>query len=197
MFILRPFIRHYLNDFFKVYDYLVIQTGIEHEQLLIEQANALSHLAQLFNRDINIQKQSENINKAYNHISRATLDAHKLLWAHNKTFLAETILGDKWKRYCYRDQFIIIASEYLKFIEISREARLYELKNIGVNTSSSIAKYHEANELAQSIISRYDATQEPRIKMTRYAIAMVLFLIGIAVPFITASIVQFLKTSGA
>lgn len=71
----------YRERFIPIYSDFVSLTAIKPKQILIEQENILAHLSQAQNPNIDTRLQQANLEKAFNHMIRVTLDMHKLVWA--------------------------------------------------------------------------------------------------------------------
>ena len=72
----------YRTEFVPAYSDLVGYIGDKPQQILIELENTLAHISQLFNHTLDHQDENVNLEKAHDHLVRATLDCYKLLWAH-------------------------------------------------------------------------------------------------------------------
>ncbi len=77
----------YRQRFIPVYADFVALTTIKPQQILIEQENILAHISQYLNIELSEELREENLQKAYNHMVRVTLDMHKLVWAELRSKL--------------------------------------------------------------------------------------------------------------
>ena len=94
--------------------------------MLIELENILSHLSQYFDSEISPEDKQNNIQKAYDHLHRVTLDCYKLLWINIYDELEE-IEKDKSAR---RLGLNISEADFLKRLQkirrLAQEARRKE-----------------------------------------------------------------------
>jgi len=113
------------------YSFLVSITGEKPIQVLVEIENTFAHLSKSFGGE----NQKENITKAYNHLVRLYIDLHKLLVLEVKKIYERKS-----------------APREIDFVAKIREAREFELKNIGNSNKKGIEavgqKYAEAINLA-------------------------------------------------
>lgn len=117
----------YREKFLIAYSDLVALTATKPTQILIEESNILSHIVQFNNSLLAGNIRQENLDKAYNHLIRATLDLHKLIWASLREELNSFIIGDRRKRLCFNISEELVVSKYKSFFEQARDARKNEM----------------------------------------------------------------------
>lgn len=78
---IEEFFENYRNYFIEVYAEVVGLELVKPEQILVEESNILSHLAQSTNKKLSEEDREKNLIKAEDHLVRVALDLQKLLWA--------------------------------------------------------------------------------------------------------------------
>lgn len=152
----EEFVSLYKDEFLPAYSDLVGFIAEKPSNMLLDMENTFSHFMVYFmERNSSILSQ-ENLDKAYNHLIRLTLDCHKLLWATiNKTI--DNLIGDEAKR-----KFVVTLPEdelirrYKKYKASAQDARRTEIQNIGINPLLAIQKYKITTALGMSIIENID-----------------------------------------
>jgi hypothetical protein len=143
------------SEFFTAYVYFLKAKGQVTLQTLNETSNSLSHLLQYV---IGINPDT-NLDRAISHISRATLDLHKMHWAviHRK-------IGPKrlhhpvWEQ-CFSQDPGDIRKSYDEFVALSEKARIHEAENIGTGTATTLALYNKATHEGTSLHDSFDKTK--------------------------------------
>ena len=177
----------YRTNFITVYADFVALTQTKPEQILIEESNMLSHVAQSHNPSLNKDIQDDNIKKAKNHLVRATLDLHKLVWAELRQRLDAFIL-DENRRLCFNASEKEVLADYDKFVEKGREARRYEMESIGVDPLNSISHYEEVNKIGYDLLGKIDKGKETRIRSILHAYKTKEFWFGVLASLVAAGI---------
>jgi len=161
----NDFIKFYKEVFLPVYADVIIFLNDKPIQILVEIENIFSHLMIFFDKKNPKTERIDNLNKAYNHLLRVTLDSYKILWVEISKFI-DSLVSDEEKR-----KFVINLDEH-KVLELWREfkalsenARKLELSNIGKNNVETvIKKYGEAIEIGKKIIDNYDEDKNKALK---------------------------------
>ncbi len=168
----------YCNSFVPIYADFVALSAIKPEQVLIEESNILSHLTQYLNNDISDDLQKENLSKAHNHLIRATLDLHKMVWAEIK-YQLEPFIFDEKKRLAFSVSESDVYQRYTQFIELAREARRFEAQNIGNNPLETIKKYEAVNTIGYTLLNKIDEFKAARVKKWNYMFSTKEFIFGV------------------
>jgi hypothetical protein len=79
------------NEFIPAYSDLTGFIVNKPQEILIGIEYAFSHLMQHFNEELGTESQDKNLEKAYHHLQRATLDCYKLLWVYMNTNIVQLI----------------------------------------------------------------------------------------------------------
>ena len=171
----------YRTEFIPAYSDLVGYIGDKPQQVLIELENAVSHISQVFNPEATQQEKDNNIEKAYNHLLRVTLDCYKLLWVsiHDQLKIIE---GDQSKRKfglnMSESSFLIKLQELRK---LAQEARKKETTSVGLNPLASFDSYKEVVGAGYKLIDSIDENKINEIKSLKRFISAKEFILGIAI----------------
>lgn len=83
--------KFYRESFVPAYsDLITVFLGEKPGQIVVEIENTLSHISQFHNPAISQEEKESNIQKAYNHLLRGTLDCYKLICTKTKEKLYKT-----------------------------------------------------------------------------------------------------------
>ncbi len=160
---LQDFIDLYENEFKPAYADLVAYIARKPQEILTEQENAFSHLMVYLDKKQPQAIRDENLQKAYNHILRATLDCYKALWSE-MMFDINEIWKDTTKRLALKiglDEFMKKRNE---FIEKAQQARKLEIQSIGKNPLAPLRLYKEAVDIGWELIKAIDPQKEKEAK---------------------------------
>lgn len=102
------------------------------------------------------KKGTDNLNKAYNHLLRVTIDSSKILWIEMKKHLDGEFKKLSNKKFVYNISESDWKNLYNKFYSKGKKAREIELKNIGSKPEECIEYYYEAISCAWEIIEQLD-----------------------------------------
>ncbi len=116
----------YENIFKPAYADLVAYIGDKPIDILIEIENTLSHIFVALNDNEQEEIRKSNIEKAYNHLIRATLDCYKLLWVKLNEDI-DRIFEIKTKRLALNISEYELIKLRNSFKEKAKEARKAEL----------------------------------------------------------------------
>jgi hypothetical protein len=164
---LKKFNNLYNNKFLKVYGDLTAFIGSKPEQILIEEENINAHLVvYLSNQDNKLGK--ENLEKAYNHLLRCSLDASKILWIEMKKFLDKEFTNFQDAKYYFNISELEINKKYSEFLHAGKVARRSELENIGKDPEKCIDHYYEAISIAWAIIKEFDPIKKQSYKKFKF-----------------------------
>ena len=183
----EEFLHLYKEEFLPAYSDLVGFIADKPSNMLLDIENTFSHFMVHF-IDGNPKTSQDNLDKAYNHLIRLTLDCHKLLWATINNVI-DDLMGDETKR-----KFIVTLPEdelirrYKKYKLSAQDARKTEILNIGINPLAAIQKYKIATELALSIIENIDEIKARYYEKHRFRYWIQTQLVGILVGGIIATL---------
>jgi len=178
----------YRNSFVPIYADFVALTAIKPEQVLIEESNILSHLVQHLNREISKELQDENLKKAENHLIRATLDLHKMVWAEIKTRLEPFVFNEK-RRLAFSVAEADVYKGYSQFLKLAKEARNYEIAHIGNSPVETILKYEAVNTIGYELLNKIDVFKAKRVKKWSYIFSTKEFILGVLASLCAAGVV--------
>jgi hypothetical protein len=99
---------------------------------------------------------TDNIQKAYNHVLRATLDSHKGLTIYLHDKLNKLIYLTPHGAMSFSCKRSDVINEFNAFIKAIKNAREHETANVGVAPEISIEKYIEAVNIGSSLLDKYD-----------------------------------------
>ncbi len=153
----------YREKFVPVYADLVVLAQTKPTQILIEEVNVLSHIAQSQNQQIPETLREENLVKAKNHLIRATIDLHKLIFAELKGTLDKFALDSK-DRLVFNKSDCDVLKGYTDFMKTGKEARRFEVLHIGHNPLDSIILYEKANEIGFELYESLDKVKLKKLK---------------------------------
>jgi hypothetical protein len=182
----------YRNEFIPAYSDLVGYIGDKPLQILIELENAVSHISQVFNPEATQQEKDKNIEKAYNHLLRVTLDCYKLLWVsiHDQLKIIE---GDKSKRKfglnMSESSFLI---KLQKLRELAQEARKKETTSVGLKPLASFDLYKEVVGAGYKLIDSIDENKINEIKSLTRFISAKEFIVGILIGVFSGYLLKFI-----
>lgn len=171
----------YQGKFKEIYADLIVVLGTKPDQIVFEIEATFTHIAvaktQPSVADVNIEK-------AYRHIQRATLDSAKMLWIEFKRRLEKYLDDDELLTFCCNFSEAEFIKTYEKAEAIAQEARKAETVNVGVNPMASIEKYYDAALEYKQCLNSIDSKKEK--KFSKYRIwynwreRIISFLIGAA-----------------
>ena len=145
----------YEKIFKPAYADLVSYIGDKPFDILVELENTLSHLFVAINERESPEIRSNNLEKACNHIVRATLDCYKLLWTQLNEDIDEILKSDD-KRLSLTISDLEFPSKRMKFKKLAKEARSLELSEVGREPLKAVEAYKKAVDLGLSIINSID-----------------------------------------
>jgi len=177
----------YRRHFIPAYGDFTVLAQAKPKQILIEESNVLSHLAQAFNPELSEAAHDDNCQKARNHLIRATLDLNKLLLVELKTALDKVVLDEK-KRLGFNKADHDVIKEYSEFVAKSRAAKRHEVKHIGNDPVQSIAMYEEACHSGFALYLSLDLSKAARVNRLLRIMTAKEFLWGLLVGLVSSII---------
>lgn len=148
---------YYESKFKPLYADLVVVLAGKPEQIAFEIEAAFSHLAVAH---LNDDLYDKNIDKAYGHLQRASLDAVKIMWLTYKK-RADSIARDiDLIRYASSVPDYEFRKKNKEAEEKLRIARHNETSNTGKDLSESIEQYYQVAHLYKELIDLIDGHLE-------------------------------------
>ncbi|KKG52654.1 hypothetical protein [Methanosarcina mazei] len=180
-FTLDELFNFYRSTFVPAYADLVGYIGDKPAQTLIELENTLAHISQYYDPNLPTGDKEQNLNKAYSHLTRATLDCYKSLWTEmNKDI--KKINDDVYARALIlnvpEEKFI---REYQEFKSKAQIARSMELTNIGIHPLGSLHLYKETIEIGKNLVKYIDADNKQKYNTFRHLDKMREYFIGFVI----------------
>jgi len=155
----------YREECVPAYADLVGYIGDKPRQFLTEFENAFAHVAQCFNPDLDPEHKRANIAKAKDHLQRITLDSYKLIWYQINQDI-ETFYRNPDKRlFCVNMSQNDLSAEYQRFKKAAQDARVLEVKNIGVDPLHACEGYKEAIKIGKGIQEKMDYDKADSLKL--------------------------------
>lgn len=184
----------YQEKFVPIYARLVAFSNEKPQQILIELSNILAHTIQTYNPDLDKEAKDKNYDKAGNHLTRITLDCHKLLLAYLDEKLEHLIIKDDKKRLAFNKGLSDVLESYRDFKNKAYEARLYEEKNIGIDTNGTISRYADAFNLGYDLFDSFDESKLAAINWWNRQVSVGVFVIGILASIVGSGILTLIAT---
>ncbi|MCE5339413.1 MAG: hypothetical protein LLF90_12125 [Methanomicrobiaceae archaeon] len=144
------------NEFIPAYSDLTGFIVNKPQEILIGIEYAFSHLMQHFNEELGTESQDKNLEKAYHHLQRATLDCYKLLWVYMNTNIVQLIDNQNKRKFCVNMVEGDLLLAYQRFRTKAQEARTIEGRNVGLDIMPSIAAYKGACIEGRKILVNID-----------------------------------------
>lgn len=185
---LQDFFNFYKNATIPIYSDLIALAGYKPEQILIEEANALSHLVQYNDESLSEEIRQDNLNKAYNHLVRLTIDLHKLVWFTLHEQLTSVVIDDR-KRIAFNLPEGEVLQKYVSFVKLAKKARNTEMANVGVNIADTIRCYEEANRIGWELFEELDQISLSRIKKFSHIFKTKEFAVGVGASLTAGAII--------
>jgi len=150
------FFKVYRNKFTPIYAEVIVLLGYKPQQVLNEQANILSHFAQYQNPALSPSIRDENLNKAFNHLLRVTLDLHKMAVLEVDHRLARIFAGNPDAKYSFKLKRSEVMKEYKNFLDHCTEARYKEESLVGVSPLRTMICYNRAYNVGMDLYESFD-----------------------------------------
>ena len=109
----NDFIKFYKEVFLPVYADVVIFLNDKPIQILVEIENIFSHLMIFFDKKNPRDERIDNLNKAYNHLLRVTLDSYKILWVEISKFIDSLVSDEEKRKFVIIPKPRVIMTEYI------------------------------------------------------------------------------------
>lgn len=161
---IEEFFEDYRKYFIEAYAEVVGLELVKPEQILVEESNILSHLAQSTNKKLSKDDREKNLIKAEDHLVRVALDLQKLLWASLRNQLDNLIVGSPLKLLSFNLPTEQVTNKYKDFIKGGVSTRKHEMENIGNDPLATVEKYKQVNNIAFELLDEVDITKITIIK---------------------------------
>lgn len=190
----KEFIDFYNNSFLPVYADTVAFIADKPAQIIIEIENTFSHITQYLNTANTLEIQTSNLEKAYNHLLRATIDCYKILWVAMSEEI-EVFMGNNNSR-----KFSVNLSEneamylWMQFKTNAQEARRIELAGIGIQPEGAIEAYKKTIEIGWQLLKNCDREKLKALKTFSFKSLMKQQWIGFLVGVASSALVTYLFT---
>lgn len=148
----KDFVSFYYDVYVPAYSEMVGYLGDKPAQVLIEMENLSVHLINFIDPAKTRKQQKNNLEKAYNHLLRVTIDCYKLLWvemvAHIRTIQnTPSLMADLAISEVDFNRAVFI------FKEESRRARTIEMMHVGTDPARCLDAYSSAIYLAWELVN--------------------------------------------
>lgn len=185
----------YREYFIPAYADLTVFTLAKYEEVMNGIHDAFFHVMQSFNDGADVSVQKDNINKAHNHMIRATLDCYKIMWVELKKQIDEVYSDSAKRAFCFSISLQDVMICYDKFQEMSRDARRIEMENVGIKQLASLDGWRGAISKGMELFDaidwdKIDILEQNRIKW-RSKEVMIGLAIGVASSVIGATILYY------
>ena len=138
-----------------------------------------------------------NINKAYSHLQRATLDTAKILWHFHKRQLEGFVDDESLRKYCVNCSEPEFLKRYQQTESLARKARLLEIQSVGIDPEISVAAYYDAAIKLRAVLEFVDLDKARSFNrfrtLRRYTDYMIGFVLGVIASIVAAVITDALK----
>lgn len=178
----------YRTEFVPAYSDLVGYIGDKPQQILIELENTLAHISQFFNHELDHQDENINLEKAHDHLVRATLDCYKLLWVHIYDQLKIIEKNESNRKLGLNISEAEFSTKFQTLRKLAQEARGIEMSLVGVQPMASLDKYKEVVKYGYKLIDTIDEHKIREIKSLKTFISTKEFITGIIAGILTGFI---------
>ncbi|MDZ7696548.1 MAG: hypothetical protein U5R49_06370 [Deltaproteobacteria bacterium] len=176
--ILEDLFELYRDHFLPVYSDFVALALFRPEQVLVEESNILSHIAQFFNPETSEAFRQENLEKARNHLTRVTIDVNKLVWAQIREKVSPFMERGRG-RLCFNLPEDQITRLYADFLTEGREARRFEMSHVGDDALKTIECYEKVNAIGLELLNSLDYFKTSMVRRWIRLTGLKPFLLGV------------------
>ena len=169
----------YRTEFVPAYSDLVGYIGDKPQQTVIELENTFTHISQYFNPILDIQDKNKNLEKAYDHLVRATLDCYKLLWVTMYEQLKAIEEDEAKRKLGLNISEMGFLTKFQKLRKLAQEARGMEMVSVGLAPIESLDKYKEVVKDSYELIDTIDENKIQEIKSLKRFVSTKEFMVGI------------------
>ncbi len=190
-------ITFYNTTFLPVYADTVAFLADKPAQIIIELENAFAHQMKYLDTNNSKEIQEDNLNKAYNHLVRATIDCYKLLWVEMSEEIEIFMGDDKTRKFAVNMQENEAVTLWVDFRKKAQEARRQELDGIGKTPLDTISLYSETVAIGWTILKECDREKMKSLQKFNlknfFLQQWIGLLVGIIGGLLTAGILAFLS----
>ncbi|WP_094227385.1 hypothetical protein [Methanolobus psychrotolerans] len=156
----------YRDVFVPAYADLVGYIGNKPVQITNELDNTLAHVSHIYNPDYPDEKRLENLQKAKNHLTRATLDSYKLLWVEMKKEL-DLVSDDRDLEFFINVPEHVFIKEFEDFKTKAQDARNIEMRSVGNSPFDAVEAYKETIRIGKRLLGYIDTNKACNIQKFR------------------------------
>lgn len=186
----------YRNEFLPSYSDLVGYIADKPQQILYELEHVFSHISQTYNPDVSPDMKDDNIEKAYGHLQRATLDGYKLLWVTIYGELRDIEEDEALRKLGLKISGSVFLIKVQELKKLAQEARKTEMMSMGIDPTASIDLYKRVVTRGYELLDVIDDTKakevEEYVKSLKRSISTREFIICIAISLSTGLISGYL-----
>lgn len=178
----------YQNKFKLVYADLVATIGNKPQEIIFELEACLSHMG-VAKTTSTSSIADTNIDRAYGHIQRATLDAVKLLWVTLKERAQVVVSDEAVRRYCSNCSEGKLLQQYSLAENLAINARRSEVQNTGISPNGSVDQWYEAVLAFKAFIDMVDYDKVASFQTFRFWHSMKQHSAGFVVGVLSSTLV--------
>ena len=186
----------YRNEFLPSYSDLVGYIADKPQQILYELEHVFSHISQTYNPDVSPDMKDDNIEKAYGHLQRATLDGYKLLWVTIYGELRDIEEDEALRKLGLKISGSVFLIKVQELKKLAQEARKTEMMSMGIDPIASINLYKRVVTGGYELLGVIDDTKakevEEYVKSLKRSISTREFIICIVISLSTGLISGYL-----
>ena len=186
----------YRNEFLPSYSDLVGYIADKPQQILYELEHVFSHISQTYNPDVSPDMKDNNIEKAYGHLQRATLDGYKLLWVTIYGELRDIEEDEALRKLGLKISGSVFLIKVQELKKLAQEARKTEMMSMGIDPIASINLYKRVVTGGYELLGVIDDTKakevEEYVKSLKRSISTREFIICIVISLSTGLISGYL-----
>lgn len=146
----------YKNYFLPIYADVVAMLADKPQQIIFEIENTFSHLMVALDTNNNQKIIDQNIQKAYGHLLRSTLDCYKILWTEMSSHFDKVINNENLRHYIFNNNDEKILSAWHEFRKKAQTARKHEMESVGKNQLNTITLYKAAIDEGRFLMDSFD-----------------------------------------
>lgn len=163
---LEQYTNFYHNAFKPAYADLVAIIADKPQQIIFEIENSYSHMMVFLSDDDTISDEirQSNLNKAFNHLVRATMDCYKILWTEISDFLDNIMETKVTRAFAFNENEAQILNTWNEFKKKAQKARQEEMKSVGVDYNQTIFLYKEAVDEGRVLLEKFDYEKFKQVK---------------------------------
>lgn len=150
---LEEFLSFHKDHYLPAYSELVAFLADKPIQVLIEIENLSAHLFNYLNS--NHANKEENLEKAYNHLVRVTIDCYKLLWMSLDKEMSRLLESPNWASYLLVPEELFLQAR-LVYKRSAIAARSLEMRSIGADPTECYKLYAQVIYFGFDMLKQID-----------------------------------------